>query len=225
VKKLIIALLILTVIIALRFSTLGEFLTFDNLTSNKEMLVENVENNYIFAVGTFILTYIIVIGLSIPGATILTIASGFLFGSIKGTLYTNIGATSGAIIVFLLTRYLIGDWVQQKYKSKLKQINKEISKNGHSYLLTLRLVPIFPFFLINLAAGVSKIRLKTFIWTTALGIIPGSFAYAFAGKQLSNISNVKEILSVNILIALLLLALFAILPVILKKIKVINNEV
>jgi len=221
-KKLIIALLVLIILIVLRV-IFNDLLSFNMLQENKEQLINFVDENYLFAVIGFILIYIIVIGLSIPGATVLTITGGFLFGSFLGTVYTNIGATAGAIIVFLLARYLIGDWVQKKWKKQLTKINQDIAKNGFSYLLTLRFIPLFPFFLINLAAGISKVNLRTFAWTTSIGIIPGSFVYAFAGNQISLITSVESILSPGIILALIMLGLLAAIPVILKKTKVISN--
>ncbi|MBI4155237.1 TVP38/TMEM64 family protein [Candidatus Woesearchaeota archaeon] len=215
-KRVIIFLILIFLIISIRFSGLSNYLTFENLKTNKEFLKQSVNQSYLFYVIAFIILYIIVTGFSIPGATILTLASGFLFGTIFGAFYAVIGATIGATLAFLLSRYLIGNWVQKKYESNLKKFNKEISENGFSYLLTLRLIPIFPFFLINILSGLTKIPLKTFIWTTAIGIIPGSLVYSFSGKQLDFINSVSDVFSTRILIAFLLLALLALIPVIFR---------
>jgi uncharacterized membrane protein YdjX (TVP38/TMEM64 family) len=163
--------------------------------------------------------YVLATALSLPGAIILTLAGGFLFGVAAGTFYVNIGATMGAILAFLSARYLLGDRLQEKYAKQLETFNREMDRNGTSYLLTLRLIPVFPFFLINFLSGLTKIRLWTFLWTTWLGIIPGTVVFAFAGQQLGSISSPADILSKNVIIAFLVLALFTLVPVILKRSK------
>lgn len=215
-KKILLVILIITIIIVIRGMGWHQYLTFENLKKNKDSLQHSVSEYYVMSAILFITIYIIVTGFSIPGATILTLSAGFLFGAIFGTIYVNIGATVGATIAFLFSRYLIGDWVQKKYKEKLAKFNKELEVNGYGYLLTLRFIPIFPFFLINIFAGLTKISVKTFIWTTSVGILPGSFVYAFAGSQLTYIESPRDIVSGKIIIAFVLLGLFAILPVIIR---------
>jgi uncharacterized membrane protein YdjX (TVP38/TMEM64 family) len=113
----------------------------------------------------------------------------------------------------------VGTGIQEKYQSQLKKFNEELEKNGTSYLLTLRLIPAFPFFLINFLSGLTTIPVKTFIWTTSLGIIPGTAVFAYAGRQLGSINSASEILSLNVLSAFAILALFTLIPVIMKRIK------
>ena len=218
-NKIILLLLIITVIILIRGMGWHRHLTFENLKGNKDYLQQIVTRYYALSAVIFILLYIIVTGLSVPGATILTLSGGFLFGAIFGTIYVNIGATTGATLAFLFSRYLIGDWVQKRHMEKLARFNKELEVNGYGYLLTLRFIPLFPFFLINIFAGLTKISLKTFIWTTSVGILPGSFVYAFAGSQLTHIESPKDILSGKIILAFVLLGIFAILPVIIGHIR------
>jgi len=141
-----------------------------------------------------------------------------------GTVYVNIGATLGAIGSFLIARYLIGKSIQKRYEKKLTTFNNNIKKNGISYLLALRLVPIFPFFIVNNIAGFTNISLRTFTWTTSLGIIPGTIAFTFVGKQIDSIYSPKDILSNRMLIALLILTLLILLPVILKMLGIIKNN-
>lgn len=198
---------------------IGDYLTLENLKENREMISGFVAQNYLLAVLLFIGIYILATGLSIPGATVLTLSGGFLFGAFWGTLYVNIGATIGATVVFLLAKYLIGKWAEKKYAKQFSKLQKEIKANGYSYLLTLRFIPLFPFFLINLVAGVVKVPLLTFIWTTSLGIIPGSFAYAYAGTQLASINSLGEVLSPQVLLAFVFLGIVAIIPTIYNKIK------
>lgn len=218
-KRIIFLVLILAAIVIIRFANVDRYLTFENLKENKFHLQQIVEGNYILSVIGYIILYIVVVAFSIPGATILTLGSGFLFKTILGAIYVNIGATTGAALAFLFFRYLAGEWVQNKHKDKLDKFNRELSENGYRYLLALRLIPVFPFFLINICAGLTKIPLRTFVWTTSLGILPGSLVYAFAGSQLSDIESVKDIFSAKIVSAFILLALFVLFPVLFNYVK------
>ena len=218
-RKLIFVLILIAVVIAARLIGIGDYLTFESLKTNKILLQRKVETNYPLAVALFVLIYISAVALSVPGATMLTLSGGFLFGALWAALYVNLGATIGAALVFLLARYLIGEWFQKRYSAKLDKFNQELSANGYSYLLTLRLIPLFPFFLINILAGLTKIPLRTFVWTTAIGILPGSFVYTYAGSQLNNIDSPGDILSPGVLLAFVLLGLLALLPATIKKIK------
>jgi len=211
-------LLVLIVLVAAAYFG-GDYLTIENLKESRDGLLQSVDNNYLIATVLFIVLYILVVALSIPGATVMTLAGGLMFGAIVGTIYVNIGATIGAVIVFLLARYLFGEKLQKKYHKQLKTVNKEIVKNGLNYMLTLRFIPLFPFFAINAIAGLTKVPLRTYVWTTSLGIIPGSFAYAFAGSRLSTIESLKDIISPGMIMAFVLLGLVALLPIILKKVK------
>jgi uncharacterized membrane protein YdjX (TVP38/TMEM64 family) len=216
-KRIIIALCIVALIILIRFSGLHDLLTFEMLRQYRDQLLSIAANNYIFAVVIFILLYIAVVALSIPGATVLSLAAGFLFG-FRGVIYVNIGATSGAILAFLVARYLIGDWLQKRYAEKLASFNKEIAENGYNYLLTLRLIPVFPFFLVNIFAGITKIPLATYTWTTMAGIAPASFVFIYAGRQLGLIDKPGDILSWPVMLVFVLFGFLALIPVLLKKI-------
>ncbi len=193
--------------------------TFDTLVENKDALKTYVANNFFIAVVIFITAYFLSTTFSLPFALILSLAGGFLFGSLPGTLFINIGATSGATALFIGSRYFFGEYFQGKYGANIKSLNDELEKNGKSYLLTLRLIPIFPFFLVNLMAGLSTISLSTFVWTTAIGIIPGSFVYSYAGSQLSSIQSTEDIVSPSILLALVMLGLLALVPTIYGKVQ------
>lgn len=218
-KKLLILLVIILIIVAIRFTGIHKYLTFENLQEQKGILQEYVDANYFLAVILFILIYAVSVAFSIPGATILTLSGGLVFGTILGALYVNVGATSGAIGVFLFARYLLGDKLQEKYADKLAKFNRELEINGYSYLLTLRFIPLFPFWMINLFAGLTKIPLRTYAWTTAFGILPGSLVYTYTGNQLNTINSLKDIFSWNILLAFVLLGLLALFPSILNHLK------
>jgi uncharacterized membrane protein YdjX (TVP38/TMEM64 family) len=215
-KRILIALGIVAIIILLRVFGLQEFLTFETFRQYRDQLITVTAQHYIAAVTLFIVLYIVVVALSIPGATILTLAAGFLFGFF-GIIYVNIGATIGAILAFLVARYLLGNWLQKRYAERLVSFNREIDENGYNYLLTLRLIPIFPFFLVNIFAGITRIPLVTYAWTTMVGIAPASFVYIYAGRQLGTIDKPGDILSGPIMLAFVLLGLLALSPVFLKK--------
>jgi uncharacterized membrane protein YdjX (TVP38/TMEM64 family) len=163
------------------------------------------------------------VALSIPGATILTLTAGFLFGFF-GIIYVNIGATIGAILAFLVARYLIGDWIQKRYGERFASFNREIAENGYNYLLTLRFIPLFPFFLVNIFAGITRVPLITYAWTTMVGIVPASFVYIYTGRQLGSIDHPGDILSWQIMLALVLLGLLVLSPVLIKKVMKKKNR-
>lgn len=219
VKKTVIISLILLLIVILRFTAISELINLDRITESREQIKLWVEDSRFIALITYIVVYILVVALSIPGASILTITGGFLFGPYWATLYINIGATTGAMIIFLVARYLIGSSFQQKYKTQLEKFNRELESNGANYLLSLRLIPVFPFFLINILAGLTTVKFKTFLWTTALGIIPGSFIYAYLGFAGGTIGESESIITNEILLALVLLGVLALLPVVIRKIR------
>jgi len=223
-KQILLLVLLIVVIVALRKSPLGSILTFENLKQHRESLVAFVQDHYGLSVAFFIAVYILVTALSIPGAVVLTIGGGFLFGTVISTIYIDIGATTGATLAFLSARYLLGNRIQEKYQGQLKKFNEEFDKNGSHYLFSIRLIPVFPFFLINFLSGLTKIPIKTFIWTTALGIIPGTMIFAFAGRQIGTINSVSEILSMKVLAAFVILALFTLIPIAMKRFKKGNEQ-
>lgn len=221
-RKYIIRLAILVVIVAgifslIRFTPVGDYLNLQMLQENKETLKGFVERNYLASVLVFIAAYIVIVALSVPGAMWVSIAGGFFFGVIFATIYINIGATIGATLVFLAARFFLGEMVQNKYGDRLSKFNEEVETNGGNYLITLRLIPVFPFWMINLFAGVTRIKPRTFIWTTSLGIIPGSAVYAYAGYAINDIGEGG--IPKNIIFALLLLAALSAVPLAVKKIR------
>ena len=218
-KRITLFIIILAAIAIIRLTGVDRYLTFENLQENKFRLQQIVESSYTLSVIGYILLYITIVAFSIPGATILTLSGGFLFGVLWGALYVNAGATTGASLAFLFCRYVAGEWVQNNYQDKLTTFNRELSENGYRYLLALRLIPVFPFFLINICAGLTKIPLRTFVWTTSAGIFPGSLVYTFAGNQLADIESIEDFFSAKIAVAFSLLALFVLFPVLLNYIK------
>ena len=217
--KIVIAAVIAVAIGAFFYFDLGQFLSLAAIKEHRDKLLSFTEENYVSSAGLFILAYIVVTGLSLPGAVILTLAGGFLFGSLFGTLFVNLGATTGATLAFLTARYLLRDWVEQKFGKWLGPVQQGFTNNAFSYLMTLRLIPLFPFFVVNLVSGLTRMNVGTYVAATALGIIPGSFVYAYAGRQLGTINSLNEIASPNVIGAFVLLGLLALVPTVYSTIK------
>ncbi len=217
-KRIFLLILFIAVIVMVRYSPLGSIFTVENLKQHRETLVAAVRDNYALSVAIYIAVYILTAALSVPGALILTLTGGFLFGTIACTVYVDIGATVGAALAFLSARYLLGNTLQDKYQLQLRKFNEEIKRNGTNYLLTLRLIPVFPFFLINFLSGLTNIPLKTFTWTTLIGIIPSTAVFSFAGQRIGSINSLSELLSAKILAAFAALALITLVPVIWKRV-------
>jgi len=219
-RKKILILLLAAIFIGLFFwFDLGRYLTLESLKQNRDYLVNLYRDHRLLTAAIFMVIYITQTALALPGAAILSLAAGAVFGALMGTVYANIGATIGATLSFLVARYLFRDTIQNKFGPRLEKINQELDHAGFNYLLFLRLVPLFPFFLINLAAGLTKIPLRTFFFGTMLGIIPGGFVYCNAGASLASIDSVGEIVSLRVLGSFALLGLFALAPVLYGKIR------
>ncbi|NKB82040.1 MAG: TVP38/TMEM64 family protein [Nitrospirales bacterium] len=199
------------------FFDLGAYLSLEALKTNRDNLLAYTDTHFGTAVTIFIALYVTQTAFSLPGGAILTLAGGFLFGSLLGTVFVNIGATIGATLAFLAARYLLRDWVEGKFGDRLEPIQAGFAQNAMSYLITLRLIPAFPFFLVNLVSGLTRINLSTYMLATSLGIIPGSFVFAFAGRQLGTINSLGEIASPPVLMAFTLLGVLALLPIVYRK--------
>lgn len=204
-------------VFAFFYFDLKQYVSLDALKANRDRLLAFTDANSAVAVVTYVVLYALQTALSLPGATIFTLAGGFLFGAVLGTLYVNIAATTGATLAFLAARYLLRDWVEKKFGGRLSSIQDGFAKNAFSYLLTLRLIPLFPFFLVNLVSGLTRMTLGTFVAATAIGIIPASFVFANAGRQLGSINSLSEIASPRVLGAFALLGLLALMPVVYRK--------
>jgi uncharacterized membrane protein YdjX (TVP38/TMEM64 family) len=170
--KMVIAAIVVGGIAAFFYFDLGRYLSLEALKQHRDQLVLFTDTHYAASILLFILAYIVVAGLALPGAVILTLAGGFLFGSVLGTVFVNLGATTGAVLAFLASRYLLHDTVEQKFGKWLGPFQEGFAKNGFSYLLTLRLIPLFPFFVVNLVSGLTRVSVGTYAGATAIGIIP-----------------------------------------------------
>jgi len=215
--KIAIVLAIGVAVAAFFYFDLGQFLSLQALKDNRDYLLSFTETHAAVAAVLFVLVYVAVTGLSLPGAVILTLAGGFLFGAVLGTLFVNLGATTGATLAFLVSRYLLRDWVERKFGKWLGPVQQGFAQNAFSYLLTLRLIPLFPFFVVNLISGLTRMNVGAYVVATALGIIPGSFVYAYAGRQLGTINSLQDIASPGVIGAFVLLGLLALVPNLYKK--------
>jgi uncharacterized membrane protein YdjX (TVP38/TMEM64 family) len=215
--KIAIVLAIGVAVAAFLYFDLSQFLSLQALKDNRDYLLSFTETHSAVAAVLFVLVYVGVTGLSLPGAVILTLAGGFLFGAVLGTLFVNLGATTGATLAFLVSRYLLRDWVERRFGKWLGPVQQGFAQNAFSYLMTLRLIPLFPFFVVNLVSGLTRMNIGTYVAATALGIIPGSFVYAYAGRQLGTINSLNDIASPGVIGALVLLGLLALVPNLYKK--------
>lgn len=216
-KKIALALFAILAMTLFLYFDLGRFLTLGALKANRQSLLDYYADHELLMVAGFMVIYILTTALSLPGAAILSLASGAIFGSVMGTLYASIAATIGATLAFLITRYLLRDAVLNKFGNRLEGMNRELESRGFSYLLFLRLVPVFPFFLINLAAGMTRLPLRTFFLATMIGIIPAGFVFVNAGASLATIDSLSGIASPRVLGSFALLGLFALIPVLYNK--------
>lgn len=198
---------------------LGRFLTLESLQANRQTFVNLYETDKVATVAGFMAIYIIQTTFSLPGAAILSLTAGAVFGSVMGTVYAVIAATIGATLAFLVARYLLRDFLQKKFGQRLEGINRELDARGLNYLLFLRLVPLFPFFLTNLAAALTRLPLRTFVLGTMVGIIPGGFVFVNAGASLATITDLSGILSPQVLGSFGLLGLFALVPALYSRYK------
>lgn len=216
-KKLILLLLLVGAIVSYKAFDLETLLSFETLKAQKELLLELVQAHFWLSALLLMASYAFSVAFMIPIATLFSLAAGFMFGALWGTLIAVLGATLGAVASFYVARFILGESLQSKYAKELERFNKEFETNGYSYLFALRLLPIFPFFLINLLCGLTRIDVKTFFITTFVGIIPGGFAYTYAGSQLSAINALSDIFTKEMALAFLFLGLLSLLPVAYKK--------
>lgn len=205
-----------------------ELLSFEALAQNRQDLAAWVEGNRALAVLAFISAYIVVVGLSLPGGTVLTLAGGFVFGGVMAGLYVVVGATIGATAIFLAARYAFADLFHAKAGTALNKMETGFRENALSYMLFLRLVPLFPFWLVNLVPALLDVKLRTYVFATFVGIIPGTFVYAHVGAGLGTLFDTGEaswetvsgaIFEPSVLLPILALAALSLVPVGYKKLK------
>ncbi|WP_415902595.1 dihydrolipoyl dehydrogenase [Neptuniibacter sp. QD29_5] len=214
-KKLPLLLVILSAIAAFFIFDLAQYLNLDFIKSNQTSFEQYYAENPIKTVAIFFGLYVLVTGLSLPGAAIMTLIGGALFGLVTGLLIISFASTIGATLAFLCSRFLFRDSIQNRFGKQLQSFNTGMEKEGAFYLFTLRLVPIFPFFMINLGMGLTPIKTWTFYWVSQVGMLAGTTVYVNAGTQLGQLESLSDILSPKILLSFTLLGLF---PLIAKKV-------
>ncbi len=187
---------------------LNQFLTFDQLSAQHEKFNTWLAAHPILVPSAFFALYVVVTALSLPGATIMTLAAGALFGLWQGLLLASFASSIGATLAFLVARFVLRDTVQQRFGDKLSAVNRGIERDGPFYLFTLRLIPIFPFFMINLAMGLTRLKAWTFYWISQVGMFAGTLVYVNAGTQLATIESMGDIFSLRLLLSFILLGLF-----------------
>ena len=212
--KILIIVAVVSLIAAFFIFDLGQYFSLDYLKSQHQQLVSFAEENRALALSGFFLLYVAVAALSLPGASILTLAAGAIFGFLTGVILASFASTIGATLAFLFSRFMFRDSVQKKFASYLQTINNGIEEEGMFYLFTLRLIPIVPFFVVNLLMGLTTIKTVAFALVSQVGMLPGTAVFVNAGNQLAQIDSLKDILSPSLLAAFALLGIF---PIVAKK--------
>ncbi|WP_372616805.1 TVP38/TMEM64 family protein [Falsiroseomonas sp.] len=213
---------VVAAIVALRATGLADHLSLETLARHREALSAFVAANGVLAALAYVAIYVATVAFSLPGALFLTLSGGFLFGAAGGTALTVLGATTGAVLVFLFARRLAGEDALDRLGPKAQLLGEGIRRNAASYLLVLRLVPLFPFFLVNLVPAFVGVRLGTYLLTTAFGILPGTAVFSLAGSGLGDVLamggefDARAVLSTEILAALLGLAALSLAAIPLK---------
>lgn len=184
---------------------LGQYLSFEALKTQRDALQGQVAAHPVLSITLFFVAYVLVAALALPGAAIMTLAGGALFGLVTGTLVVSFASSIGATLAFLGARFLFRDSIQARFGDKLKTLNDGIDREGGFYLLALRLVPVFPFFVINVLGGLTSLRPRTFYWVSQLGMLPATAVYVNAGTELAQVDSAGDILSPQLIGAFVLL--------------------
>lgn len=214
-RKVIIAAVIIVAAMVLRIYVLGDLLSLASVKASQQRLMALYADHGSVVIAVYMAMYIAVTALSLPGATVMTLAGGALFGLWTGTVIISFASSIGATLACFVSRYILRDWVQKKFGDRLSVIDKGIAEDGSFYLFTLRLIPVFPFFMINLLMGLTKMPLRTFYWVSQVGMLPGTLVYVNAGRELGRIDSLRGILSPGLIISFVLLGLF---PLAMKKV-------
>jgi uncharacterized membrane protein YdjX (TVP38/TMEM64 family) len=216
-----IGLLALFVGVVVAFFAFGgqQYLTLETIKANRDALLGFTERHYVAALAIAFCVYAGVVAFSLPGGLLMSLTTGFLFGRWVGTVLVVFAATLGALLVFLAARYIFADAARRRLGAWGERINSGFTRDAFSYLLFLRLVPVFPFFLVNLAPAFTSIPLRTYVLATFLGIIPGSFVFVNLGQTLGRLESLQGLVSAETLGALALLGVFALVPVAIRAVQ------
>lgn len=210
-RKLFLVAILLALGLAFFYFDLQQWLTLDSLKQGQQQFAQWQHQSPLLVSLLFTLFYILVAALSLPGAAILSLAAGALFGLLWGAIIVSFASSIGATLAFLVARYLLGDWARRHFGERLQAVDRGIEREGAFYLFALRLVPVFPFFLINILMGLTRIRPRTFYWVSQLGMLPATVVYVNAGTQLARIRQLSDILSPPLVLSFVLLGFFPLL--------------
>lgn len=214
VKKVVIGVVIIGLVIAFKVFDLGQYLTLSYIKESRDKF-ELLYGEYPVAViASYMGIYILTTSLSLPGAAVLTIAGGALFGLWVGTFVVSFASSIGATLACFVSRFLLRDWIQGRFADRIKSVNEGIEKEGAFYLFTIRLIPVFPFWMVNILFGLTKIPLFRFYWVSQLGMLPVTMVYINAGKELAKIESLRGILSPGLIVSFVLIGGF---PIMVKK--------
>jgi len=215
-KKVLILVVLTSVVIGAWFVfDLNQYFSFYYIQSQQAAWQQALQDNPLAVALVFFAVYVLVTALSLPGAAVMTLAAGALFGVVYGTILVSFASTIGATLAFIIARYIARDWVQQRFSEQLKTINNGIEAEGGFYLFSLRLIPAFPFFLINIVMALTPIKVWHFYWISQVGMLAGTVVYVNAGTQLSQLESMQGILSLELILSFVALGL---LPLAAKKI-------
>ncbi|MFZ9035845.1 MAG: TVP38/TMEM64 family protein [Francisellaceae bacterium] len=204
---------------------LNQYLSFEAIKTHKDLLLTWINTHYLLSVLFFMLAYIVVVALSIPGAVFLTLTAGFLFGFLLGTVYVVVAATVGATCIFLIVQFSLGQWLAEKNGTWVAKMQQGFQENALQYLLFLRLVPLFPFPVVNVVPGILNIKKSTYVMGTFFGIMPGSFVYAWLGHGLGyafstgQAPNLSIIFEPPVFWPLISLAALSLIPIAYKRLR------
>jgi len=213
-KKLLILAAIAAAVLLFRAFDLGRYLTLEYIQDSRARFQALYEAHRVAVIGAYMLVYVVVTALSLPGAAVMTLAGGALFGLTAGTAAVSFASTIGATLACAVSRYLLRDWVRGRFGDRLEAIDRGIRREGAFYLFTLRLIPVFPFFVINLLLGLTRMPLRTFFWVSQIGMLPGTLVYVNAGREIGRIDSLAGILSPGLIASFVVLGLF---PITVKK--------
>ncbi len=212
--KIAVVIVVIVLIVLFKVFNLGQYFTLDYMKTSQEKFAALYAEHRLLVIAGYMGIYIVMAALSLPGATVMTLLGGALFGFIVGMIAVSFASTIGATLACFVARFLLKDWVQSKVGDKLRPINEGVAKEGAFYLFTMRLIPAFPFWLINLAMGLTNMPLRTFYWVSQVGMLAGTMVYVNAGKELAKIDSLKGILSLRLIISFVILGIF---PITVKK--------
>ena len=210
IKKLLLVAVIVGLVLAFWAFNLGHYFTLSYVKESAGTLKGIYDGHPALVIAVYFLVYVLTTSLSLPGAAVLTLAGGALFGLVVGTLVVSFASSIGATLACFVSRFVLRDWVQRKFGDKIVKVNEGIEREGAFYLFTLRLIPIFPFWMINLVMGLTSIPLRQFYWVSQLGMLAGTVVFVNAGRELAKVESLKGILSPGLLVSFALIGIFPI---------------